>query len=63
MRFAAWKQIAVPALMVFSWLPASSQALPPQAPTSKVDTQLALVDVVAEIKEKIPPYASASDRT
>jgi hypothetical protein len=53
MRFAAWKNwCAVLALAACSSLPASSQASSTQIPTFRSDTQLALVDVVAEIKEK-----------
>lgn len=52
MRFAAWKWIAAVALMAYSSLPASSQASTTQVPIFRVDAQLALVDVIAEIKEK-----------
>jgi hypothetical protein len=38
--------------MSYCWLPASSQTPPTQVPEFRVDTQLALVDVIAEIKEK-----------
>jgi hypothetical protein len=39
--------------MAYSWVPGSWQEpSPAQVPTFRVDTQLALVDVVAEIKEK-----------
>jgi hypothetical protein len=38
--------------MAYSSLPASSQVPSTQVPTFRVDTQLALVDVIAEIKEK-----------
>ena len=40
------------ALLAYSWLPASSQEPPAQVPTFRVDTQLALIDVIADIKEK-----------
>jgi hypothetical protein len=52
MRFTAWERITVLALMAYSWLLASSQVPSTQVPTFRVDTQLALVDVIAEIKEK-----------
>ena len=54
MRFA-WKKVGVAlALSLYSWLSASSQATSPgtQTPTIRVETQLAMVDVIAEIKEK-----------
>jgi hypothetical protein len=53
MELAAQKEAgAILVLMACICLPASSQTPPAQVPTFRVDTQLALVDVVAEIKEK-----------
>jgi hypothetical protein len=62
MRFAAWKRIAVLALIAYSWLPASSQAPSTQVPTFRVDTHLVLVDVVAEsAKNKLRTRALLTD--
>ena len=53
MRFSALKVAStVSVLMACFCLPASSQTPPAQVPTFRVETQLVLVDVVAEIKEK-----------
>jgi hypothetical protein len=52
MRFAAWRRIAVLALMTCGWLPAFAQTPQEQIPTFRADTQLVMVDVVADIKEK-----------
>jgi hypothetical protein len=53
MRFAPSKRnSAVLALIACGWLPAFAQAQQTQVPTFRSDTQLVLVDVVAEIKEK-----------
>jgi hypothetical protein len=61
MRFAAWKRIALLALMVYCWSVASSQE-PPQVPTFRVDAHLVLVDVVAEnAKNKLRTRALLTD--
>src|ERR1035437_3228475 len=61
MRFAAWKPIAVLALMVYCWSVASSQE-PLQVPTFRVDAHLVLVDVVAEnAKNKLRTRALLTD--
>jgi hypothetical protein len=61
MRFAAWKRIAVLALMAYCWSVASSQE-PLQVPTFRVDAHLVLVDVVAEnAKNKLRTRALLTD--
>lgn len=46
------KSSALLALMACGWLPAFAQTPQEQIPTFRADTQLVLVDVVADIKEK-----------
>src|ERR1035438_10404367 len=61
MRFAAWKRIAVLALMAYCWSVASSQE-PPQVTTFRVDAHIVLVDVVAEnAKNKLRTRALLTD--
>lgn len=62
MRFAVWKLIVVLTLVAYSWLPASSQSPSTQVPTFRVDTHLALIDVVAEYtKNKLRTRALLTD--
>jgi hypothetical protein len=51
MRFAR-KSSALLALMAFGWFPAFAQTPQAQIPTFRAETQLVMVDVVADIKEK-----------
>src|ERR1035438_1921174 len=51
MRFAR-KSSTLLALMAFGWFPAFAQTPQAQIPTFRAETQLVMVDVVADIKEK-----------